>query len=221
MSYRILIPVKALWRDSFKVEVTSVGAFMRHLSQPFGVNWAPLPYSQIDGTIGHNGNDVALPVGERIYAAHNGVVIERDDADDTDGLGLALYDPEQKIVTWYWHNSLNYVKIGENVKAGQLIALSGGTGKSYGPHLHFSLLPTDDLGKILNPNNGYRGAVDPAPFYYLPLFDPQHMDTKFITDLYNFYFGRTPQPDELTFWTGKDYRDLLKAMLRDKLGLFT
>jgi len=192
----------------------------RFLSQPFGVNWAPLPYSQIDGSIGHNGIDIALPVGERVYAAHDGIITEVDNADDNDGLGVSIYDPAQKIVTWYWHNSFNKVPLNGQVKQGDLIALSGGTGKSYGPHLHFSLLPTDNNGKIFNPGNGYRGAVDPMPYFYMPVADPKIMKSEFVTDTYVFFFGRLPDTDELEFWTGKNYKDLFKAMLEGRANHF-
>ena len=221
METPILIPpVKYLWRDGYKVAVTSISVFNRYLSQPFGVNWAILPYSQITGDIGHPGIDIAVPVGERVFASHAGYVVERDDSDDNDGLGLAIYNPEMDIITWYWHNSVNYPELDDYVKVGQLIGLSGGTGKSYGPHLHFQLLQTDQNGHILNKGNGYGGGIDPIPYFHMPVIDPKEMTEDFIKDMYNFYFGRSPDSGELTFWTGKNYRDLLKAMLRDKFSLF-
>src|SRR3990167_7379299 len=133
-TYRLTPPVKALWRDGYKVSVTSIATFARHLAQPFGVNWAPLPYSEITGDVGHPGIDIALPVGERVFASHDGVVVEVDNADDRAGSGVAIFDPIQKISTWYWHHSFNMVQNGDIIKAGQQIGLSGGTGKVYGPH---------------------------------------------------------------------------------------
>lgn len=219
-TYRLTPPVKALWRDGYKVSVTSIATFVRHLAQPFGVNWAPKPYSEITGDIGHPGIDIALPVGQPIFASHDGVIVERDDSDDIDGLGLTIYDPVQKIQTMYWHNSFNHIPINGLVKRGDLIALSGGSGKSYGPHLHFALYQTDAMGRIINTNNGYHGAIDPTPYFMMSLFEPKNMDSQFVTDLYIFHFGRKPDTEELTFWTGKNYRDLLKAMLEGRAEHF-
>ena len=39
--------------------------------------------------------------------------------------------------TLYGHNSYLYRRVGENVRAGDVIALSGNTGRSTGPHVHF------------------------------------------------------------------------------------
>lgn len=210
---RLIPPVKALWRDSYKIQVSSIATFSRFLAQPFGVNWAPLPYSQITGDIGHPGIDIALPVGERVFASHDGVVIERDDIDDRDGLGISLFSIAQKIVTIYWHLSKNLVNLNDQIKAGQLLGLSGGTGKSYGPHLHFGLYQTDDKGIILNAKNGFHGAIDPMPFFYLPEKNPTIMTKQFVEDAYILFFGRLPDSEEALFWEGKNYRAMFQAML--------
>ena len=219
-TYRLIPPVKALWRDGYKVPITSISVFVRYLAQPFGVNWAILPYSQITGDIGHPGIDIAVPIGERVFAAHDGIIVERDDSDDNDGLGLTIYDPIQKIQTMYWHNSFNKIPLDGKVKAGDLIALSGGSGKSYGPHLHFALYLTDEAGQIINRNNGYHGAIDPVPFFYMPVVDPKNMTEEFVIDTYIFFFGRLPDDEERLFWTGKNYRDLFKAMLTGRAEKF-
>ena len=53
------------------------------------------------------------------------------------------------LETYYSHNSKNLVKVGDNVKAGQIIALTGQTGRATTPHLHFE---TRIGGKPVNPN---------------------------------------------------------------------
>ena len=59
-----------------------------------------------------------------------------------------MLDHGQGLVTIYMHLSEFKVKEGEKVAAGQLIALSGGTGRSTAPHLHFAVRWR---GEYLNP----------------------------------------------------------------------
>ena len=193
-----------------------MAAFVRHLSQPFGVNWAPSDIYKKLGWLGHPGIDIALPVGQPIYAAHAGKVVEIDNTEDNDGQGISLFDPDQKIITWYWHISEHFHHIGDFVKTGDLIAKSGNGGYSYGPHCHFQLLQADTNGNILNINNGYGGGIDPVPHLAMPDIDENNMTEQFVKDLYVFYFGRLPDADELKFWTGKNYREMLRAMLEGR-----
>ena len=209
-----------MWRDSHKVLISSISIFSRYLAQPFGVNWAPLPYSEITGDIGHPGIDIAVPVGERVFASHSGHVIEVDNLDDRDGLGVVLLSNDSTYYTIYWHLSFNSVSVGDNVVAGQILGLSGGTGKSYGPHLHFGLYPCDIYTNVVNPKNGYGGAIDPLPYFYMPFLEFKYMDRKFVQDTYIFFFGRLPDQDELVFWEGKNYVDLFNAMLEGRADHF-
>ncbi|NLA59424.1 MAG: M23 family metallopeptidase, partial [Firmicutes bacterium] len=54
----------------------------------------------------------------------------------------------QGVTTWYGHNSKLLVKVGERVRQGQVIARSGSTGVSTGPHVDFRIKVN---GETLNP----------------------------------------------------------------------
>ena len=83
--------------------------------------------------------DFAADIGTPIYAAAAGVV---SDAGWGTGYGLRTkidHDHLGDFTTLYAHLSRSYVKTGDVVRQGQLIALMGNTGRSTGPHLHFEL----------------------------------------------------------------------------------
>ncbi|MBQ0028518.1 MAG: M23 family metallopeptidase [Lachnospiraceae bacterium] len=85
----------------------------------------------------HKGIDWATPVGTAIYASSGGVVTK---AGWGSGYGNVVYikHPDGKE-TRYGHLSKVLVSPGQTVKQGQKIALSGNTGRSTGPHLHFEI----------------------------------------------------------------------------------
>lgn len=86
----------------------------------------------------HRGLDYATPVGTAVMASSGGVVIK---AGWGSGYGKVVYirhaDGRE---TRYGHLSRILVTAGQTVKQGQKIALSGNTGVSTGPHLHFEIL---------------------------------------------------------------------------------
>jgi len=85
----------------------------------------------------HTGLDIAVPVGTPIRASGGGVVAEVGQ-DAEYGRYVMLAHPNQ-YETLYGHASRLLVVIGDTVQAGQVIALSGSTGRSTGPHLHFEV----------------------------------------------------------------------------------
>lgn len=86
----------------------------------------------------HKGVDWAIPTGTSVYASSGGTVAK---AGWGSGYGYVVYinhaDGRQ---TRYGHLSKVLVKSGQTVKQGERIALSGNTGVSTGPHLHFEIL---------------------------------------------------------------------------------
>lgn len=85
----------------------------------------------------HRGTDIACPTGTDVYAANDGKVILAERHSQYGN--YIIIDHGGKIATLYAHNSKLLVKVGQEVKRGQVIAKSGNTGMSTGPHLHFEV----------------------------------------------------------------------------------
>lgn len=85
----------------------------------------------------HAGLDIAVPVGTPIRASGGGVVADATE-DAEYGLFVRLTHPDG-FETMYGHASRLLVQRGDSVTAGEVIALSGSTGRSTAPHLHFEI----------------------------------------------------------------------------------
>ncbi len=129
----------------------------------------------LGGSNGHGGYDWRLPKGTEISAAAAGIVSFAGTYEDSDCpfLGNAVSDGKlislkhkfdgSTYYTTYAHLNDIYVNEGDLVNQGQVIALSGNTGCSLGPHLHFELHIIKDGGE--------RVRVD--PYGWQPYFaDP-------------------------------------------------
>ncbi len=85
----------------------------------------------------HEGIDFRASVGTRVYAAQSGKVIY---AGRRGGYGKVVgIQHAGDWTTWYGHLSRIRVSVGGKVDQGQVIGLSGNTGMSTGPHLHFEI----------------------------------------------------------------------------------
>ena len=94
----------------------------------------------------HNGMDLAIPTGTKVYASDGGVVTYSGWKGE---LGYCvIIDHGGLYTTTYGHNSKLLVSVGDKIYQGQNIALSGNTGKSTGPHLHFEMRYNGD---VVNP----------------------------------------------------------------------
>ena len=85
----------------------------------------------------HSGIDLASPTGTAIFAAYDGKVVA---ATYSSSMGnYIMIDHGDSLYTIYMHASKLYVKTGDIVVRGETIAAVGSTGRSTGPHLHFSV----------------------------------------------------------------------------------
>ncbi len=99
----------------------------------------------------HNGIDFRAPIGTEIYAARDGMVQAAGVAPkgkEAYGITIAIRH-DSSFQTFYAHLSEVKVEVGQQVKAGELIGLSGNSGASIGPHLHFEL---EKEGFHINPD---------------------------------------------------------------------
>lgn len=144
------------------------------INQAFGEN--KNGFYAADGLKGHTGIDYGCPTGTPVLSPCNGTVVAVS-VDITKGEGVAIisddkfqYEGQECLldcVMWHLMDKSIIVKVGDKVVTGQLLGYSDNTGRSTGPHLHFSVLPiaTDGSRKVLaGMGNGYNGCVDPTPF---------------------------------------------------------
>lgn len=86
----------------------------------------------------HQGVDLRAAVGTPVLAASDGIVVYVGNKIRGYGRMVVLKHSNQ-YYSVYAHHSKNLVKVGNKVKAGQKIALSGKSGRARGPHLHFEI----------------------------------------------------------------------------------
>ena len=96
----------------------------------------------------HNGLDIAAPYGTQIKAACDGKVTFSGDNGSYGN--LIIVDCGNGVQIYYGHCSKLYSKVGDTVKAGDVIAAVGSTGNSTGNHLHFEIKIN---GVSVNPQN--------------------------------------------------------------------
>ena len=101
------------------------------LTSGFGMRWGSM----------HPGQDFAIPIGTEVRAMSSGTVLL---AGSSGGYGnkveIQYWDG---TVSWYAHNSSLKVSQGQSVSPGQVVALSGNSGHSTGPHLHMEIHPAN------------------------------------------------------------------------------
>jgi hypothetical protein len=96
----------------------------------------------------HSGIDLAMPEGTTLRSVADGVVDRVYDGTGLIGKGLSVKFPDGTRAI-YGHMNEVKAHVGDRVNAGDIVGLSGNTGNSTGPHLHFGL--KDANGSVLDP----------------------------------------------------------------------
>lgn len=95
----------------------------------------------------HSGIDVGVPLGTPVLATHSGTVSYADWSEV--GYGYLVIIQNQAFITYYAHNMSFNVTAGQLVGKGSIVAWSGSTGNSTGPHVHYETrvndIPVDPL----------------------------------------------------------------------------
>ena len=151
---------------------------------------------------GHRGTDFAVPSNTPVVAADDGTVIYSEWS-DSGGWGVVIDHAYDR--TAYFHNNQLFVYPGQHVSRGQLIALSGSTGNSTGPHVHFevrdlltpwhSIDPYGWTGPGQDPwrwDMGYLWTSSPPVPFVLPLAFPSGAR-------WNYWYGMDGPPPPVTW----------------------
>lgn len=119
------------------------------LSTAYGLSWPVPAATRVTSPFGwrthpilgrqqlHTGVDLSVPEGSDVHATAAGTVI-RVSEDALNGK-LVIIDHGRGVTTAYCHNSSFRVTLGQTVKEGDVVAYSGNTGRSTGPHVHYQL----------------------------------------------------------------------------------
>ena len=107
--------------------------------------------------LGHNGIDFLLPGGSSVYATEAGIVAMTEF--EPDGYGLYVLISHAWGESIYAHLAAVAVEPGQRIRRGDQVGVSGSSGASTGPHLHFSIrIYPYDRG------DGWGGHSDPLPY---------------------------------------------------------
>lgn len=128
------------------IRVSDLG-YTPRITSPYGMRWHPVLQKEKM----HTGIDVGIPTGTPIYSMAGGKVIISKYSSSYGH--YIVVDHGGGLSSLYAHLSSRLVSVGQTVEKGQMIAKSGSTGRSTGPHLHFEVR--------INGNH-----TNPVPSYY-------------------------------------------------------
>jgi len=103
------------------------------INSGFGLRIHPIS----GGRISHSGMDIGAAIGTPIKATADGIVSFSSWHNDSGN--IVVLEHGRGFTTVYAHNKENQVKVGQKVKRGQTVAVSGSTGATTGPHLHYEV----------------------------------------------------------------------------------
>ena len=133
------------------------------VSSDFGPRRAPTA----GATSWHKGIDISIPIGTSIFATADGTIeYIQDQGNKGGGKYVVVKHGNSNFRTAYMHLSDNKVRrVGDSVHVGDLIGISGNTGVSTGPHLHYTIYYTE-------PNKKFAWSADAIdPVWPLNYFD--------------------------------------------------
>lgn len=127
------------------------------VSSSFGVRVDPV--SGVESSF-HSGTDFDVPIGTDVLAAADGTIVYADHGSEAGGAGFfVVVRHNAGGATRYLHLTPDSsLPVGSDVRAGDVIAKSGNTGRSTGPHLHFEFSPS---GREF----AFDGRIDPEPCF--------------------------------------------------------
>jgi len=153
------------------------------LGKAYSLSWPVAPGTPVTSPFGwrdhpmlhrqqlHTGVDLSVPEGTPVKATAAGTV-RRASEDDVNGR-VVIIDHGYGVSTAYCHNSRLRVMAGQHVEAGDVIADSGTTGRSTGPHVHYQL----ELGGRPTDPFAFRGSKAMAQLPELPVKKPPGQGT--------------------------------------------
>lgn len=130
------VPVNVITNPDSAIKPSTVNIKTGSMAKPIGGGAI-----KTQGLHGHNGIDFGAPVGTQVYSALDGVVTLVRDGDGWNG-GYGNYiviKHNNGVQTLYAHLDSISVSQGQTLSKGEVIARSGNTGQSTGPHLHFEV----------------------------------------------------------------------------------
>lgn len=144
------------------------------VSSPFGNRDNPVG----SGNENHKGIDIPAPIGTPIVAIDSGKVIS---AGPASGYGQWVrIQHNDGTISIYGHINSYSVKVGDQVKAGQVIATVGNMGKSTGPHLHLQI---EKHGTAVDPLGYYTKKAPNGTDINLSRSDTQDACYKYLTEV--------------------------------------
>lgn len=112
----------------------------------------------------HHGVDVAMPVGTELRAPADGLIVKKGSG-ASGGYTLIMKHADNLFTVYYHLQKPSHLAVGARVRRGDIIAHSGNTGASTGPHLHWETRKSVRWGDTVDPVPFLQGspAVIPAP----------------------------------------------------------
>ncbi len=126
--------------------------YVFRLASGFGPRKAPKP----GASTMHNGSDMGMPIDTPLFSVKDGIV-KKVYEDGKGGKQIVIFHPDGTRSGYAHLNAFN-VKEGDQVRMGQQIGLSGNTGISTGPHLHFTYGYHDGkkTTQLVDPNSVFK-----------------------------------------------------------------